>query len=107
MSIFFDDVEFYPRAVDLGPEFNPTRDRQKVKALRIESAWEWRSRVLASLRCQDELYAWERPWRGSYPSKGEKYAFYVYYQTGWWTKQAGWAIVKINRLMERKGVYWE
>jgi hypothetical protein len=107
LAIFLDDLEFYPKSADMGPEFNPSHDPQKVKTLKIESAWEWRSRVLACLRCQDELYDWETPRRGSYPSESERDAFYMYFQAGRWNQQAGWAIVKINRLMEEKGVYWE
>ncbi len=106
LAIFEGDVTFYPRSFDLTIEFNPSRDKHKVPTLRIESCWEWRSRVLSCFRTSSELYEWEQKQRNQYVTLSELLAFKDYYTKKVWNKQAGWAVIKIHRQMERRGVFW-
>ena len=106
LSIFTSDPTFFPRFQDM-EELNPTRDPVKRRLHRIEAAWDWRDRVLGCLRCQDQLCGWEWPWRRRYCTPFESHAFWHFYFTGAELPELGRAVVKLEKSMERKGVFWE
>ena len=43
--------EYAPYGRKFDEEFNKTKDRIKVRTLRIERAWDWRDRVFKSFHC--------------------------------------------------------
>ncbi len=107
LATFEDDPTFYPKDTEREPGWNDTQDRPKHQILKIECAWEWRGRVLKCLRCKDDLYPWEIPWRRRYMSLSERYAFWGWRNKGRQDEHTAGAIKKVWNLMERAGVYWE
>lgn len=106
LKIFLEDTAFFPKFQDM-EELNPTGSPMKRKIHKIESAWDWRNRVLSALRTQDELYGWEILWRKRYLTNQERFAFYKFYFDGAWHPEMKKAVKKIDRLFERARVYWE
>ncbi len=106
LSIFLSDPTFFPRGQDM-EDLNPTRDPQKRKMHKIESAWDWRNRVLSCLRCQDQLYRWEWVWRRRYWTALEAHSFWHFYFNGAELPQLGRGVMKLERNMERHNIFWE
>ena len=106
LEIFFHDGTFFPKQDDF-EDLNPTRSPMKRKIHKIEACWEWRNKVNKALRTQDRLYCHEMLWQRRYMTNFENHAFWHYYLDGVWNELAGIAVLKVNRLFERLGVYWE
>ena len=88
-------------------DLNPTRDPQKRKIHKIESAWEWRNKVIKAMRTSSELSLLEQSSWFLYMTKQERYFFYRYWNDDEWCEECGKAIIKIHRNFEKGGVYWE
>lgn len=106
LQIFIDDPCFFPRQQDL-EELNPTHDPVKRKIHKIESAWEWRNKVINAMRTSSELYLWEVPYSRRYLSRQERYFFFRYWIENEWCEECGRAITKIHRNFEKNGIYWD
>jgi hypothetical protein len=106
LEIFFSDPCFFPKYQDM-EDLNPTHDPIKRKMHKIESAWDWRNRVIKCFRTQDKLYPSDWPRESLYMAHNESCAFWGLYLKGKWNDRAKIAIGKIDKLMEHWGVYWE
>ena len=106
LKIFTEEPTFFPRQQDM-EELNPTRDPQKRRIHRIESCWDWRNRVIKSMRTTTELYLWEMPYWRRYLTAQERYFFFRYWNDDEWCEECGKAIIKLDKNFVRLGVYWE
>jgi hypothetical protein len=106
LEVFYNDPTFCPRYEVVESQEDPPKDFQKVKMNRIESSWEWRSRVTKAMRRMDELYDWEKIWFRRYLTHREHFGFWKFYMDGVWIPEVNGAVRKIYRNMDKGGCFW-